>query len=445
MNRWFDERTLARSAAYHRPLLAVGLAGALTSLAAFAGLAVACGPAPGASPASRALSLGALAALAQLGAGLPVGLWRELRHEPGHAPPFDDAPPSLDAPPLDDAPSEAPASEAPRSEAMRSGDRPSVGAGGVGATGAGPAPTGRGLGRSRSGLVGGPVVAVVVVLDRVVAALGVAASVAAMVVVGSAWAAAPPLVGLLTIPLLVAAGAPAARRLAVAGRRRTDRVEPLTSSLWLARLDALATAAAAQSGRGSRPELRWWVGSGRLRLTGERAWVHPGRRSVDVVLDRTLLELPGPDAALAVAAHELGHVSAMPQGPLAGIARLAAPAAAAAGLAALLRLTAGGPSGWRDGIGAVHLGAAAVLFVLVSPLLAARRRAEERRADAVAARLLPSPAVVAVRRLLLDAGVELEPGPLARLLSGYPPPAERLDVLAAACAPRLTAPTARRP
>jgi hypothetical protein len=69
----------------------------------------------------------------------------------------------------------------------------------------------------------------------------------------------------------------------------------------------------------------------------------------------------------------------------------------------------------------------------LAPLVAARSRRAGRDADALAAGLVAdaSAAAAGVRRLLLDARIELEPRGLAAWLALYPPPAARLAVLAA--------------
>jgi Zn-dependent protease with chaperone function len=103
-----------------------------------------------------------------------------------------------------------------------------------------------------------------------------------------------------------------------------------------------------------------------------------------------------------------------------------AAATAAAALAGAAVLGALFPAGrLRDPASLPALLAAGRVLALAAAVpLAALSRAMERRADAEAAARLPDPAALAfaTRRLAR----RLDPGPVERLLSGHPPPADRL-------------------
>lgn len=122
-----------------------------------------------------------------------------------------------------------------------------------------------------------------------------------------------------------------------------------------------------------------------------------------------------------VIAHELAHVAA---GDLAR--RRVHHAVVAVGTAALLVGSRLGSPSWPSAA------AAAVAFAVVVGLwIAWSRRAQERRADLAAVRLVDVPAEQ-LRPVVAGTDTPLAPGPIARAVSPHPAPAERLEFVARA-------------
>ncbi|HEX9992963.1 MAG TPA: M48 family metalloprotease [Acidimicrobiales bacterium] len=183
---------------------------------------------------------------------------------------------------------------------------------------------------------------------------------------------------------------------------------------WLAAW-AVAVAAGAIAGvveplAAARP----WA-AGRRGHGAAAVGIGPARR---VVVAEEVVAGP-PDVLAAVLAHEAAHTRHHD-------AAVQAAATAAAALAGAAVLGALFPAGrLRDPASLPALLAAGRVLALAAAVpLAALSRAMERRADAEAASRLPDPAALAAatRRLAR----RLDPGPVERLLSGHPPPADRL-------------------
>jgi STE24 endopeptidase len=231
----------------------------------------------------------------------------------------------------------------------------------------------------------------------------------------------PVLVGVAAGAALVLAGA----LYPLVAAPLVDRAVPLAD----AALDARITALADRAGLGRVTVLVARSDTAR----GEGAYIAgfgPARR---LVLSAGVLH--GPASGVdAVVAHELGHWSLRHQRHALALTGLVlasqlalvwlvtvrgAPLAATPADARLLPLVL---------LVALVAGAAGRL------LLAARSRHHERAADAFASALLHDPAAVSahLRRVVLDAGADLQPTAWRRLLSSHPPPAERLAAASSA-------------
>jgi Zn-dependent protease with chaperone function len=146
--------------------------------------------------------------------------------------------------------------------------------------------------------------------------------------------------------------------------------------------------------------------------------IGPGRR---LVVDEEVAAGPA-EVLAAVLAHERAHWrhhDPLVQGAAAAVAGLAGAAVLGAVFASADLLD-------PAALPALLL-AARVVAVAAAVPLAALSRALERRADAEAAAELGDPAPLAAATRLL--ATDLDPGPLRRLLSGHPPPADRLAAL----------------
>jgi Zn-dependent protease with chaperone function len=152
--------------------------------------------------------------------------------------------------------------------------------------------------------------------------------------------------------------------------------------------------------------------------------------------------LDGPRSGLdAVVAHELSHVSL--RHPRRAV--LASGLVLAAQVAVLWLATTWAPAELAPAD--ARLLPLLVLVVLLSGAvgrlaLAWYSRLQERQADASAVELLggAEPVLRHLRRIVVDAGADLQPTAWRRLLSSHPPPAERLAAAEALATGRLLVP-----
>jgi Zn-dependent protease with chaperone function len=198
----------------------------------------------------------------------------------------------------------------------------------------------------------------------------------------------------------------------------TDRAVPLRDVDLERRIGALATRA------GLRPPTV--LVSTAEAVLGEGAYVAGLGRARRLVLSARVLD--GPASGVdAVVAHELSHLSLRHQRR----AFLATGLVLVAQVVLLWLATALAPAELAPGD--AQLLPVLVLVVLVSGAagrlaLAGYSRSQEREADASAVELLGGADAVLghLRRVVVDAGADLQPTAWRRLLSSHPPPAERL-------------------
>ncbi len=415
--RCFGAAALARSDAYHRPLARVETTATAASwlvlvVAALlpigpAGVATA-GPVSFAAVLAPAIRLGLFVGLVRLPGQIAASAWRELCHEQRAGPPF--AAPGAPFEPVD--PPGRPASN-----------------------GAAPASVG---------------VVAALVADCVVRSVGWSVAVALS-------AAAAALLGRTSLPATVATVASAAALAPVAmvgGRRaasawwgRLQRPAPVTDPTVLAMLAdherrARARSSAVERVAGAAVAISWWrVAAG--GVGGPASTVHLGRRRAALWLDARVLDAAatGDDAVLRLlVGHELAHAVVPPR----GAPQSAAFAAVSTGAAAAV-LHCWAPN--RVGSGAV----ASVLALLTVLMLVGSgvQRRHELAADAFGALLAEDSQrsrqsrqsresredrqrgerTAALRAVVLDAGVDLQPGLLRRAVATHPSPVRRLRAL----------------
>lgn len=373
----FSAEELDRSDAYHRRLSRLSLltAGAdVLSLLAAARWWAAHGPY---TPGRAAALLGAIVALAPAPGRLLGGLWRELR--------------------LEAACGSAAAIPLPGSAAA---------------------------------------VVAVVTLDQCSRALARALAAAVASVAVAVAVAMPRWVALVLGPLIVGVAWPALRWAEQRWRHRVDRVTALAEPGPV--LDDLV----ARAGATLAMPVRWLVADARWGPGVEGGWTEATSRAVSIVIDRRVFD--GGRALLeAVAAHELGHAVAAPDGGRRR-SRSRPRSRARSGLRLAMRSIAAGASAafvvtavlvvlvGRRPLGPLDVLVAAAVLVGVGLLGATWRRREEAAADRYGATLLSDRAAsaAAVRRLLVEQGVDLRPQGVRRWLAVYPPATTRLELLA---------------